>query len=166
MHLCLHLCVCWHAYVPGSFLQNWNGGQRATVEVSSFPPTTWVLGLNSCHQTWQQAPIPTRLPHQPALRPRNVGHGFTDDGGDAFSLNSFPKCQVQGQGRSYQLTSQVERSAWWEWCVLTGPQWQRQRETGLKCSYQQTQAFHHKARGGDGAGDPFPARLESERQAP
>lgn len=110
---CACIYVCWHAYVPVSFLHNWNGGQGAT-----FPPTTWALGLNSWHQAWQQASLPTQLPHQPALRPGNVGHGFTDDGGDAFSLNSFPKCQVQGQGRSYQLTSRVERSAWsWEWCV-------------------------------------------------
>ena len=40
------------------------------------------------------------------------------------------------------------------------------KETGLKCSYHQTQVFHHKACRRAGVGNPFPARLESEIQAP
>lgn len=123
------------------------------------PPSMWVLGLNSRHQAWHQAPSPTQLPQQPALRSCNVLLGLTDDGEDAFSFNScFPSAKFKGTA---DPTSSLHG---WKGrpesgngvpMALTGPQWQRQKETGLKCSHHQTQVFQRKACRGAGVGNLF-----------
>lgn len=145
----VYVCVCAHAYVPAfivcahvhvplSFLQNWNEQRSKGNSGSQFsPPTSWVLGLKH-PQAWQQAPLPTQLPCQPALRSCTVLLGFTDDGEDAFSLNScFPSVKFKG------TTDPTSSLHGWKGqpesgngvsMALTGPQWQRQKETGLKCS--------------------------------
>lgn len=152
--------VCVHAYVLVSFPQNWNGGQRATVGVSSFPPTMWVLGPNSLHHAWQQAPLPTQPSHQPPLHSGNVLLAFTDDGEDGSS-RARQTLPVHFMGGKVSLESGNSMST-----ALTGPRWQRQKETGLKCSYYQTQVFHRKTCRETGVGNPFPAKLESEGQGP
>jgi hypothetical protein len=127
--VCVCVCVC-VLFVPMSFPQNWNGGQRASVGVS-FPSSHGGSGTELTSSGLAVGTFTHSAITPVCLTSRKCPAWFTDDGEDAFGLNSyFPSAKFKGKAdptsslHGWKGQAAVGNGVS---TAFTGPWWQRQK---------------------------------------